>query len=235
MKSKASSVTTATLLLLVFSATQGIAIVIPFDSRIAFNAALDADMTLTKTVEGWDIFPAGALITDLNGVSYVPSEGTAVTTDGGATVSPPNGLGSTSRFGGEPNDALNPSETVSFLFDMPIVAFGISINTFANGTGDYVLINDLGDTALSEFDPFPGVDTGQFVGFISNTPFTSVTVSGTPFAFWGLDDMTFATQVPEPTSFGVVGAALVALGLIRQRRTAAQRWNRRLLSLGLSE
>jgi hypothetical protein len=56
-------------------------------------------------------------------------------------------------------------------------AVAAQIEVGAQGAGAYSATNDLGDVALSFFDPFPGFSTGQFVGFISDTPFSAVTIA----------------------------------------------------------
>jgi hypothetical protein len=222
----------AALAMVVWSLTgQASASVIAFSSRDAFRAAIPG-----ATSEGWDDFASGTVIPNgalVNGVVYDLADPTAdfIVTAGGATVSPPNGLGRTDNpFGGE---AFIPSDIVTFSFMFPagISAFGVSFNTASGTPGAYTLTTNRGDIVSSVLDPFPGVSTGQFAGFLSSEPVSSVTVQTTTVGFqFGLDELMLAQGVPEPTSLtlltlgvlGLVGARLVtfaATGRDRRRDT----------------
>ncbi len=172
-----------------------------FSSRDSFNQALDADLKLIKRVEGWDtfaprtIFPNGSTV---NGITYNVSDGEAVVVSTGISLSPPNNLFvTTARSGFSPL-----LDTFTFGFHQPINAFGITFSsTFATTPGAYLATNNLGDVASSSFDPlFPGFPLGEFVGFKSDRPFTSVTISSTVNALYGMDDLIFARPSTEPIS-----------------------------------
>jgi hypothetical protein len=156
-------------------------------------------------VETWDDDAADTVIPDatlFDGVFYATPGPNAKITDEFLSLSSPNTLGSTA------DDFFSGSEPITFSFPSPIVAFGISFNTFATAAGAYTLTTDLGDIAPSSLNPFPGFTTGQFAGFVSDTPFSAVTVSPVgevPFPYT-LDDLTFVartpTGVPEPATYG---------------------------------
>jgi hypothetical protein len=205
----------ATLTLLVLSLTsQARADFIVFGGRDAFRAAI-ADTP--STTEGWDEFASGTIIPNgalVNGVVYHLSDPTVnfIVTAGGATISSPNGLGRTNNpFGGE---AFIPGDIVTFTFPTLIGAFGVSFNTASIAEGAYTLTTNLGDIAPSAYDPFPDLSTGQFAGFISGVPISSVAIRTlVPFQF-GLDDMIFVQAVPEPTSLTLLAlGALCPIGL----------------------
>jgi hypothetical protein len=194
---------------------------IGFASRDAFRATIAA---VASTTEGWDEFSSGTVILNgalVNGVLYDLSDPTAdfVVTAGGATISPPNGLGRTNNpFGGE---AFIPSDVVTLTFPSPVTAFGVSFNTFATTAGAYSLTTDFGDIAPSAYDPFPGFNTGQFAGFTSDEPISSVAIRATVPAQFGLDDLIVAQPIPEPASltlFGLAAAGLFAASRIRPKR-----------------
>ena len=170
--------------------------IITYSSRADFAASVSGEV-----VEGWDTLANGTVIGTLNGVSYDPSGGDALVTNAFLPLSSPNALGDTTGgfFAG--------AETMTFTFSSPITAFGISFNTFATAIGAYTATTNLGDVAQSVFDPFPGSTTGQFVGFSSDTPFTSVVLTNVTGTSYTLDDLNYvtATRSPEPATLLLLG------------------------------
>jgi hypothetical protein len=190
-----------------------------FSNRIDFNAAIDASPQLIKSVEGFDTVPPGTIIPDgstFDGVLYSSSAGDLMITDGFLALSPSNTLGTI-----DPEfQSFLPGDTLMITFPHPIVAFGISVNTFATETDAYEIVTDQGDVAPSSFDPFPGADTGEFVGLISDTPFISATLASDPSVrdAFTLDDLTSATVVPEPASLALLSGGLLPLVGRRRRQ-----------------
>ncbi len=62
-----------------------------------------------------------------------------------------------------------------------------------------------------------GLDYG-FVGFISRTSITSLTITGTQMI--AMDDLAVGGGVPEPASAAIAAAGCAAILLLRRRRTA---------------
>jgi len=183
------------------------AAIITYPSRVAFGAAVSGEI-----VQTWDALADGTLISVLDGITYTPSAGSAVVTNNFLPLSPPNTLGRT------PGEFFAGTDTMTFTFSFPITAFAISFNTFATVAGSFRATNNLGDIALSFFDPFPGFTTGQFVGFSSTAPFTSVTISAPSGASFTLDNLTYA-PVPEPAALLLVGLGTAA-AFYRRRRAS---------------
>jgi PEP-CTERM motif len=194
------------------------ATILTFTNRIAFDAGVPG-----ATVETWDDNPAGTVIPDgtsLDGIIYTTPGPDAQVTDGFQALSPPNSLGDVA------DGFFGPTEPISFGFPAGALAFGISINTFATGTGAYTATTNLGDIAPSFFDPFPipGVTTGQFVGFLSDTPFITVTLAAPGGFSYTLDDLNFVpvavppVAVPGPATLILVGAGLAGAASWRRSR-----------------
>jgi hypothetical protein len=199
------------------------AAIITFPSRAAFGLAVTGEI-----VETWEDNAVGTVIPDggiLDGIIYSTPGPDAAVGNFFLPLSPPNSLGIDAL---DVSDGFfSPGETISFSFPGPIIAFGISINTFAPGAGAFSATNDLGDVALSSVDPFPvdpfpDVDPGQFVGFISDTPFSAVTIAAPGGFSYTLDDLNFvpvAVVVPGPATSILVGAGLAGVGAASWKRS----------------
>jgi hypothetical protein len=168
-------------------------------------------------VETWDEFSSGYTFTNgtpdpATGITYNSSTGEAMVTDLIVDSTDPNTLGRTGL------GYFNPGDSITFDFATPILAFGIDISTASMVNGTYKATTAQG-VALSGYDAFPGYDTGQFVGFISDVPITSVTIALTdpnqyPYAYT-LDTMLYG---PLPPSLLLFGSGLACRGLLRLRK-----------------
>jgi hypothetical protein len=202
-------------LVLVLATAQAQAGIVGYTSRTAFDAAVPG-----ASVEGWDTFPDGAVFTNgstVNGITYNASIGNALVRDGYAYTTAPNILVETTY------DNFGPYDTMTFSFVTPIRAFGIDIDTFAQTDKAYQVTTNLGDVALSGYDPFPTLTTGQFVGFISDAAISSVTIALGPnpdlnnYNNFGLDTMRYQA-VPLPPSVLLLGSGLLGLAGFRRFR-----------------
>lgn len=191
--------------------------------RAAFAAAVAGG---TISSDNFDSTPDGAAPTT-PGVTYSASGGTVIVTDTYLTTTSPNGIGSTSL------GFYGASETATFTFDTAITAFAIDINTFATSDGAYTATLNTGDTVDSIFEVFPSQATGQFLGFISDTAFISLTLSPIngvtdPNETYTLDTLVFGDAaavvgnvVPLPATLPMLlGALGVGFGVSRRRKAA---------------
>jgi hypothetical protein len=189
-----------------------------YASRAAFDAAFPGSV-----IENWDGYPSGTIFADgstTNGITYTTSGpgGDAMATRGFITTSPPNSLGTTGHgaFGG--------GDSIVFGFSSPITAFGIDIPTSADDRvpDNFTATTGGGDVIQAVNDLFPGFNFGKFVGFSSDTAFSSVTIAGTRPSFdYLLDNMRGVRgTVPEPSTLLLLGAGLVGVAAWRWKRAA---------------
>ncbi|MEW5688398.1 MAG: PEPxxWA-CTERM sorting domain-containing protein [Pseudomonadota bacterium] len=186
--------------------------------RATFQAAVGGGVTL----QNFDGYTAGDLLTDDGFVTYATTGGTPLVTNSYLTSTSPNGLGATAI------GYFSASDTLTLTFASAITAFAIDINTFAGADGDYSVLLNTGDTALSIFETFPGTGTGQFIGFVSDTGFTSLTLSGLAGFSYTVDTLIYGEArdvtggIPEPTTWALMLAGFGAVGAsLRRRRLPA--------------
>tara|TARA_R110000744_G_scaffold174083_2_gene292800 strand:+ start:3479 stop:4123 length:645 start_codon:yes stop_codon:yes gene_type:complete len=168
--------------------------------------------------QNFDSLAVGLLLGTLDGVTYSASGGTPIITNTFLTSTSPNGLGSTSV------GFFESLESATFSFDNAITAFAIDINTFANTDGAYQGVLNIGDTVTSIFEVFPSTATGQFLGFVSDSAFTSITISATTGFGYTLDTLVYGdatsvvSAVPEPSTLAIFVLGLMGLASCRFKK-----------------
>lgn len=202
------------------AATPGLATVTSFTDRAGFEAA------------------AGTLVTqDFNGVAADTSFNNQTRAFAGFTVrgdDPLNQAGGNNYIDVPPlNDALSPanfsvdgttllnavvfpnSTSVTFTFNRAITAVGFDTRRMQN-LPTLMQIGVAGETIIPGVLPF-------FLGFVSDTPFTTLTFSGQAGAQFGdsfsIDNFSFsANAVPEPASWAMLIAGFGLVGASGRRR-----------------
>ncbi len=187
-----------------------LAVATPFATRAAFDAAFPS-----AVVENWDSFASGTTFANgstTNGVTYNSSNGNALVTNSFLVTTSSNGLGEST------NGFFLSTDTMTFSFPTAQQAFGIDINTFDTVNGGYRATTNTGEIIGSFFNPFPGFGTGQFLGFSTPSPFTSLTIAAPGGFSYTLDTL---RRVPEPTSLLLLASGLMSL--IGYQRTRSKR------------
>ena len=190
------------------------ALITPYANRAAFDATFPGSI-----YEPWDSYANGTTFPNgstTNGITYQTNSTQSVVTNVFRVTTSPNGLGLT-----DPG-FFTSVDSVTFTFDVPLMAFGIDVNTFANNAGAYTATLNLGDVIPSVFDAFPGFNTGEFIGFESDIAFSSVTIAAAQTNLtYTLDTLrrVVATpvSVPEPSSVALLLLVLTQLWLSLRR------------------
>ena len=189
--------------------------------RATFQAAIGGGVSY----QDFDGLAVDSLLTDDGNVTYSTTGGTPLVTDDYLTSTSPQGLGATNV------GFFLTTDSLTLTFDSAITAFAIDINTFATADGSYSGLLNTGDTVDSIFETFPGFGTGQFIGFISDTAFTSLTISSPGGFAYTVDTLIYGEArdviepgaIPEPGTWALMigGFGLAGASLRRRRESAA--------------
>jgi hypothetical protein len=118
--------------------------------------------------------------------------------------------------------AFDFGDALTFSFDQAITAFGAEFRQLKDN--DTRTLADVGGQTL-DIPGVPGGSVRSFFGFVSDTPFTSVSFRGVANDVYGIDDVTFGAAlrvpaVPEPGSVALLSLGLVGVAVARRRATA---------------
>lgn len=137
-------------------------------------------------------------------------------------VGGPSSLNSAGLPGTNLQIGLLEGETFTFTFDSAITAFGA---LFAN-VNDFFPRSTFSGGGTTDWLPVVNRFGARFFGIVSDTPFTTVTITGGLFTEgFGIDNVRWAaapvpTPVPLPASGILLLGAVLAVGAIGRRRRA---------------
>ena len=108
---------------------------------------------------------------------------------------------------------------LTFTFNTAVIGFGFETNPRAQGVNDTFTV-DAGGTVSSY--SMASTDTTEFRGFVSDSPFTTFTLSdsGSTDDFYGIDNLVAytAAAVPEPSTYAAILGLFCLGGAIARRR-----------------
>lgn len=188
------------------------AAIIQYSSRAAFDLA--AGPTLLQDFESF--IPASNAF---HGVSFDFGDFAAfndANSAGGGHIAAPGVINGSAEILGVVTLA---GAQFRLTFDFPIVALGFDTFNLADQRFDDLVFNNSTLDVVSVHDP---IDQTRFWGFVSDTPFTTITIRQTGFGAGGGDTDGFridnVAYTPAPSgAVALLGAAAVAS--LRRRRT----------------
>lgn len=186
-----------------FSASAASAAVVQYTDQSAYAAAAGA-----QTVQNFNSSALGTTI----GTTPVNFGGFSVSTTGTAVINPGNA--SYQVDGSRYLDVNLAAATLTFTFANAVNSFGANFFSLNNNQArTFVTVG--GQT----FNPLPL--SPSFLGFVSTTPFTSVTfstpTSGGSNDQFGVDNVTIGGAVPEPATWALMILGMGAVGFAMRR------------------
>lgn len=111
----------------------------------------------------------------------------------------------------------NTGNSVTFTFNAPVTAFGYDLNPQGFNLG--VAVNFVINGTTTGSYALPSTDVNAFQGFVSDTPFTTLTLSTTASTAWhGVDNVEAFSSVPEARDAALAsGIGLLVYGIWRRR------------------
>jgi hypothetical protein len=176
--------------------------------------------------EGFESFPTNDCDDNTNQISYIAADHFTVTSspqgsdpswlcvgDVAFTVPGPTEGVNALIAGGGGNDGW----TLSFALSMEVYGVYFEL-TDAVERGDALISLDGSDPFFFATKGTGGLQTVRY-GLFADDPFTEFSLINTGnFDGWGVDNMIFATSVPEPSTLALFAIGLAGMGLARRRK-----------------
>jgi PEP-CTERM motif len=177
------------------------------------------------TFENFTSFPNGPLPAN---TKTVFSSGLSVVVPSSSESLPPDSIFD-SEFHGFIDDTEAP---LVWNFPAPVIGFGADFSepttsAFLTVSGYFDLLPGLDTILFSKFSSGAGQGSGGFLGILADGPFASIefSVESPGSEAFGMDNFSFVTPVPEPSSWlgllalGTLGAGSAIKGTLKQQKS----------------
>lgn len=194
-----------------------------FAAALLLSATISAHAAVTtysNDLAGWVANTSGSVVEDFEDTTLVP--GVSITNDVGGI----SGGVFTSQI------SADYSWSVLFNFSSPIYAFGADWNLgedpLYGGAGSNISLHIVfaDNSVLDLIDAILGTTINEFWGLVSDKGITSIELlsgTGPGIETFGMDNLRFSNQVPEPGSLALLGVGIAGLGVARRRKSRAIR------------
>ncbi|WP_372798797.1 PEP-CTERM sorting domain-containing protein [Pontiella sp.] len=107
---------------------------------------------------------------------------------------------------------VGTSDSLTITFAGDVTAFSADFNFFADLRTSYFTLNN---TANDTLDVYFNANEINNIGFVSDTPFTTITITSSATDGFSMDNLTYQA-IPEPSSMALAGLTCIGAFFIRR-------------------
>lgn len=189
------------------------AVVTSYGDEVAFTAATTAQQ---KT--GFSVSCSGACV-EFAGTTFVTANNITFFSSGGVNINSAEQQNfSVATLSNVFNPDASGPNTLTITLPSAVTAFGVN---FAESIGSSAITIGVGNgsNTLYSVSPTTTAYQKQFLGFVSDTAFNTITVTDTQPDGWFIFDVTTAVAaVPEPSSWAMLILGFAGVGFVAYRR-----------------